>query len=648
MNYRDAQPLYRAAGWDGVLPLPPRAKAPPPEGFTGRGAPYPDERQLGAWLNGGGDGNLALRLPEGVIGIDVDAYDGKPGAATLAALESELGPLPPTVVSSARPWPSGIRLYRVPPGRAWRNPGPGIEVIHAGWRYMVAFPSIHPNGNGYTWREHRDRQIFGNPAAPLVTSLPWLPEPWVKRLDAGEALPYVEGDAGVSWVTEHAPRNDQPGWTDCPVMIDSASRHVDNMRSAGGGRHDAMLRGVAAVVHLAANGHRGAPEAIAALREVFEQTVTDRSTWGEFNRALLGAVRKEGVSELFQAPPCRCGAPAPEPVISTEPVPEQAIGRYLSVSQLRDIPKPVSFIDGALDGSTVFAILGRSGIYKSFFAIDWLCCLATGTPWLGRQVRQAKVLYVVGEGVYELGKRLAAWQDAHNVRIGDDQFTVLTEPVNLFRQGGGYEELKAIAPYYGVIVFDTLQRMSSGGDLNLARDASPVIEALDRLRKLTDGGSVGYVGHTGKSDQSARGSSVLEDDVDIVWRLKLNDDGELIAELVKRKDGPSTGRHELRARPVAGTDSIVLEVAVGLPETVKTPAHALAVLELLNSPAGVDGFAATTLAQAVGVTGGAIYRPLNWLLNQGWVSRKQAGQRVSWVISPPGREKLAQLANISR
>lgn len=63
-----------------------------------------------------GHWNLAIRLPETVIGLDVDAYDGKPGEETMLARIDELGDLPKAPRSSSRPDDkvSGIRFYRVP------------------------------------------------------------------------------------------------------------------------------------------------------------------------------------------------------------------------------------------------------------------------------------------------------------------------------------------------------------------------------------------------------------------------------------------------------------------------------------------------------------------------------------------------------
>jgi hypothetical protein len=90
--------------------------------------------------------NIGIRVPDGVIGIDVDAYSGKKGAASFGDLVEKFGPLTPTWTLSARAdGLSGIRFYRVPSGRQW--PGelaPDIQIIQFRHRYAVAWPSIHP------------------------------------------------------------------------------------------------------------------------------------------------------------------------------------------------------------------------------------------------------------------------------------------------------------------------------------------------------------------------------------------------------------------------------------------------------------------------------------------------------------------------
>lgn len=200
--YARAAQIYRDAGWPAPLPLGsrPGVKFPPPNGWTGHGAPYPSGADIAAWTETHGDRNIGIRMPPGVIGLDVDHYGNKTGADTLAGLEQRFGPLPPTWVSSARPHPSGIHFYRVPveivigepinwPGEA----GKFIEIIQPGHRYAVVWPSTNPEAAGaeYGWHfqhgaEYGDAVIY-SPKPETLAPLPWS---WVNGL----ALPYARVD----------------------------------------------------------------------------------------------------------------------------------------------------------------------------------------------------------------------------------------------------------------------------------------------------------------------------------------------------------------------------------------------------------------------------------------------------------------------
>lgn len=202
--YADSVQLYRQLGWRGTLPLPPGQKHNPPDGWTGAHEHDPSDAWVHYWAtNGQAAGNIALRLPHDVIGIDVDAYDcwrphhdpatgliqqrwtHKRGAETLAQLEAALGPLPPTWRSSARAAPSGVYLYRIPAGAVITESAiPGdIEIIRRGHRYMVAAPSVNPEtGTAYGWS-------FGSNATG------WQPAPRPPRLDLG-----ADGRSEINWL----------------------------------------------------------------------------------------------------------------------------------------------------------------------------------------------------------------------------------------------------------------------------------------------------------------------------------------------------------------------------------------------------------------------------------------------------------------
>lgn len=333
--------------------------------------------------------------------------------------------------------------------------------------------------------------------------------------------------------------------------------------------------------------------------------------------------------------------------------PEEQIGKfddlYLPRSALVDLPRGEPLIDGILDRHCLFVVSGRDRTYKSFVVIDWLACLATAHPWLGHPVERTKVLYVVGEGAWGLNDRVAAWEAAWGEDIDDDWFHIRRAPVNLFRQAEAFLDLleRIENEQYGVVVFDTLQRMSSGADQNSAKDAGVIIHALDRIRQLTTNGAVGVVAHSDKGDNDTRGSSAFEDDADIVWRTKRDEDDELVRlTLTKRKDGPEGLTLELRPNLIDGTGSLILEATgARLRDPQKPPKHAFEVLNLLSTPVFVDdGGSLGSLGEALDLRGkGSVHRAMNWLIHMRYVQKSRLGRWPNYKITLEGSSQLAKI-----
>lgn len=301
--YGHAWEGYRAAGWNGVIPLPPRKKAHPPRGTTGADGIWPSYADCMAWADGAeAAGNIALRLPHSVLGVDVDNYDGKPGAATIAAAEHQWGTLPPTWRTTSRnDGVSGIRLYRVPEGLAWPGEvGPATELIQYRHRYAVVWPSTHPDTGGtYQWHGPD-----GTPSAiPDADQLPELPAAWIEGLTRGaEATASTPRNNWSSaqvqqWLLTRPRALEEP----CPRM----RRALDDARlrlAAGASAHDTTVSAVMRTVRLADEGHAGAVSALGQLHAAFTGNVTAGHRAGhtrtlgqaehEWRSALEGAVSK--------------------------------------------------------------------------------------------------------------------------------------------------------------------------------------------------------------------------------------------------------------------------------------------------------------------------------------------------------------------
>jgi putative DNA primase/helicase len=208
--YAHAAKAYNDRHWPAPLPIrdkkdPSKAgKNVPPKGYSGRHGEDPSRLQIEQWAEELGHLNIGLRLPRGVIGIDVDARDG--GGDTLDELiavvlatadPGEDGRLPETYISTARTdGVSGIRLFRVDPNLTWRDPGPGVQIIRHDHRFAVVWPSIHPElARRYEWYLGRDpvpgTMLMPGPSGALdipdLEEIPWLPNPWVSVLQTAAA-----------------------------------------------------------------------------------------------------------------------------------------------------------------------------------------------------------------------------------------------------------------------------------------------------------------------------------------------------------------------------------------------------------------------------------------------------------------------------
>lgn len=180
-NYASTLDAYLTAGWDAVLPLPTGQKFPPPKGTTGYGTAAPTIEQMRDWATQTNQ-NICLRLPNGIIGIDVDAYGDKAGAQTLHDLETTLGALPATWLTTSRnDGVSGIRLFRCNTRNIYRSTlGDGIDVIRNAHRYAVVWPSVHPEGRVYQWI---DKTGNVTTTVPDVTDIPELPAVWLAFIE---------------------------------------------------------------------------------------------------------------------------------------------------------------------------------------------------------------------------------------------------------------------------------------------------------------------------------------------------------------------------------------------------------------------------------------------------------------------------------
>ncbi len=201
----------------------------------------------------------------------------------------------------------------------------------------------------------------------------------------------------------------------------------------------------------------------------------------------------------------------------------------LSIEDMNKIQSPGWLIHEAIPAQSLIQIFGREGHGKTFVTLDMALRIASGTPWMGaREVHQGKAVYVAGEGITGLKKRVSAWM--HHSGVTAERlrnFWVVPEPVQLGEEPHVAGIVKSIEATTGskqcnLIVFDTQARCTAGVDENSAEEMGVVVEALDWLR-LETGAAIMLIHHSPYNVERGRGSSVVPGALDTVIGIAKRD-----------------------------------------------------------------------------------------------------------------------------
>lgn len=260
-----------------------------------------------------------------------------------------------------------------------------------------------------------------------------------------------------------------------------------------------------------------------------------------------------------------CELPAKHPthrqVTATESAPEvtRLSARMLTRSQLATLPPVEPLITDTLSLRSSVVLIGPTGAGKTFLALSWACCVATGSRWLGRDVVRSPVLYVVGEGASGLDARIAAWEQMWGTTVSDDDIRFAIRPESLIHMNTWVEIAKEARDLGArFVVLDTFSSLAP--DADETKDAAVTMRRLADLAAAIDGTAL-LVHHPGWGDvERARGGSQIEANADEVILLRGNAHTDLVEmERKKVKEGPAGDKTWLRRKPIG--DSVAIDLA---------------------------------------------------------------------------------------
>ena len=217
--------------------------------------------------------------------------------------------------------------------------------------------------------------------------------------------------------------------------------------------------------------------------------------------------------------------------------------------------------DGLITAHGLSMIYGPPGSGKSFISLDMALCQAHGIEWQGIETKQGDVLYIAGEGVGGLGKRVKAWKSTHGLGTSG-HFHMLPLAVNMRDQAEVEKLIRSIDRLdrkWTAVYIDTLARAMLGADENSSTESGLVISAADAIRNHVQCAVV-FVHHSGKAaERGARGSSAILGAVDTSVVVS-KDESYITMRVEKQKDAEPMADLTLEMTPIASISgsSVVL------------------------------------------------------------------------------------------
>lgn len=566
-GYAGAFDIYHQRGWS-VVPIPKGRKKWPPKGYTGRDGKPPSYADMLEWSRGRPDDGMAIPLPRTVIGVDVDHYDRKRGGYTLAEAGKRWGKLPPTYRSTSRADDvNGIRLFRTPEGveLVTQIEFPelglgGIEVCQKHHRYVMCWPSIHPDTAArYQWYADIDGTVMDHP--PALDDIPELPARW---LDALTQTTHNGADLGPDSAI------DVRGCLTKGEPSQRVSFKLGRALSELYGpncRHDEILKYVLGLLRCGKNGEPGVKRALNALSEAFVNRVAKDRSGGrdeakrEFHNFIYD---KEG------RPTARVVKLLADPDYDDEPEAGENAQNEFSTSSATDYDERIKYrvelIRLDAEARRRFAAEGRKTTSppvtlteflakpddEAQYRIDRLLptggrvllsagykagktamrdnlirSLADERPFLGEfTVRRATVTLIdveVDERQLRRWLRCQMIKGTEGVRVKPLRGEVSTFDILDADVRAGWARWLAGSE---VVVLDCLRPVLDALGLSEDKDAGQFLVAFDELLAESGASEAVVIHHMGHTGERSRGDSRLLDWPDVNWRIVKDKDAD--------------------------------------------------------------------------------------------------------------------------
>lgn len=198
--------------------------------------------------------------------------------------------------------------------------------------------------------------------------------------------------------------------------------------------------------------------------------------------------------------------------------------------------EPPFLVKGVIPSGVPSSICGLMSVGKSLAGTVGLACsLATGTPWLGRDVSESRVLILnVEDPDFMVADRVDAWVNRYSVDPGD-RLDFISPSAFSFTSGPGVDDLIEVIREDGIeaVIVDNLAAAMTDASNMSDTDVGTLINALGSIVRA--GATPILIAHTNAHDDSIAGLSKQENLLNTILHIRAVRDGEREIRLRKSK-----------------------------------------------------------------------------------------------------------------
>lgn len=268
---------------------------------------------------------------------------------------------------------------------------------------------------------------------------------------------------------------------------------------------------------------------------------------------------------------------------------------FVAVGDL-EYREPEFVVDGLIETDGVGMIFGDPGCGKSFIAADLGLCVASGSKFHGRAVKQGPVLFIAGEGHNGLARRFAAWSKERGISLThvpmfkSERAAQFLDGASARAVADAADQLANVHGAPRLIIIDTVARNFGAGDENSTQDMTNFIVAIDDLKERYPGSVVLLIHHSGHGDKGrARGAIALKGALDFEYRIE-KDGSRLDVVNTKMKDAPPPDdlHFTLESVHLCGdaTSAVLRQAAAPSRRDRRTPMQTLALATYIDAAHG--------------------------------------------------------------